>query len=304
MNNPVKGGTAKIIAPWFHKNQYINGYFNNHEKGNGVDLQYEEPFEYDEIGERNGRTVYIRYTNQYTDEYYINDGVWANKIYASKWSKGALMVGKYSSLHYGQGISFEGSPGYTMNFSVKSAEGASFKTYMGVRYNYARSGSGMRLAIESNANSLVTSGSVFKTVQMPDATPYGINNYSLQVDLKNLNNKEVTLGFAANGVSYASQTVPSNNQIESLRQFFCDGPEIYVYAIRIYERFLSDIEIMQNNFADIATVNRLDISVFKTLDDAKKAEVYKAFSGKTSDTDKAELQKLLDDKQQSLAALL
>ena len=294
--NPVKGGTAKIIAPWFHKNWYVNGYFNNNDRGNGTNLQYDEPLEYDEIGTRNGKNVYVRYTNQYTEEYYISDGTWANKIYASKWSKGSIMLGKNNSLYYSPGNEFEGGTGYTFNFSVKSAEGTSYKTYMGPRYNISKSGNSMQLTVEASGSSLIPSSNEFKTVQMPDANAKGINNFSMQVDVSDLKNSKVTVGFAANGVSYANQTVTSRDEVETLRQLFCNGDGVYIYAIRSYGKVLSEIEIMQNNFADIATVNKLDISAFKTLAPDQKAEVYKAFSGKTSDTDKAELQSILDAK--------
>ena len=50
-----------------------------------------------------------------------------------------------------------------------------------------------------------------------------------------------------------------------------------VYAMRIYHNELTDAEIVQNHFADIAKFYRLDLSMLSLLSDAQKAEVYNAF---------------------------
>ena len=134
----------------------------------------------------------------------------------------------------------------------------------------------------------------FKSVSLPDALPTSLNNYSMTVDLSNWASLVATYGFAVNGISYETQTIPCNEKVEALREFFCDGDGISLYAIRTYNRVLTEDEIKQNHFADVAIVNKLDIEGFLKLNDAAKLNVYKAFDGWTSDSDTADLQALLD----------
>ena len=295
---PVYGGTAEILTPWYFENWYRDGYFNEKTKGNGniADLQTDEPAEFASEGDRNGTKIYVRHTNKYTTDYYLSDGVWSRMVGASKWGDGCFYPGINNSLYYGNGVDVSTGTGYTMNFSVKTEHGSPFKAYMGPRFNLRpnTSGIGMMLIAETGGSSLVRPESGFKAVDLPDALPGAINNYCMTVDLSDLANLNATYGFAVNGISYETQTVPCNEKLEALRQFFCDGEGISLYAIRTYNRILTADEIKQNNFADIAIVNKLDIEGFLKLDNAAKLEVYKAFDGWTSDSDAADLQALLD----------
>jgi len=294
---PVHGGTAPLLTPWYFENWYIDGYFNTKSVGSGssTHLQLEEPLEYAKLGERNGMTIYVRNTNMYNINYYIGDGVWARKVGASKWGDGCLIPGINNSIYYGTGIDVSKGSGYTMNFSVKTESGSRFKTYMGPRFNIKPDGKGMVLNAEQVASAMIMPESGFKSVSLPDASPTGINNYSMTVDLSDWASLNATYGFAVNGISYQSQTLPCNKTIESLRQFFCDGEGISLYAIRTYNRVLTSDEIKQNHFADIAIVNKLDIEGFLMLDDAGKINVYKAFDGFSSDSDAETLQTMLDE---------
>lgn len=295
---PVYGGTAEILTPWYFENWYKDGYFNEKSAGNGAiaDLQTDEPTEFAKEGDRNGTKIYIRHTNKYTTDYYLSDGVWSRMVGASKWGDGCFYPGINNSLYYGNGVDVSTGTGYTMNFSVKTEEGARFKTYMGPRFNIKpdASGVGMLLSAETGGSSLIRPESGFQPVILPDAIPTAINNYCMTVDLSDLANLNATYGFAVNGISYETQTVLCNDKLESLRQFFCDGVGISLYAIRTYDRILTSDEIKQNHFADVAIVNKLDIEGFLKLDDAAKLNVYKAFDGWTSDSNASDLQALLD----------
>ena len=149
------------------------------------DMQTEEPAEFAKEGDRNGTKIYIKHSNQYTTDYYINNGVWCRRVGVSKWGDGCIYPGINASIYYGNGIDVSKSSGYTMNFSVKTENGASFKAYMGPRYVIKpdTGGMGMVLTCETNAISMVRSADDgFATVNLTDALDTGINNYSMTVD--------------------------------------------------------------------------------------------------------------------------
>ena len=93
-----------------------------------------------------------------------------------------------------------------------------------------------------------------------------------------------TKGLYAGG---AAKDLDATNQIGYSNSM--GGAEIY--AIRYYSRDLSDAEILQNNFADLAKWYRLELNGFEDLTDEKKTALYEAFAGYTVNdgTDRAEL---------------
>lgn len=67
-----------------------------------------------------------------------------------------------------------------------------------------------------------------------------------------------------------------------------------MYAARAYSGTLSDAQIKQNHFADLAKWFRLDIGGFSKLSDSEKAQVYDAVQAFTFDSEKAEVQAAVD----------
>ena len=65
-----------------------------------------------------------------------------------------------------------------------------------------------------------------------------------------------------------------------------------VYAIRVYNRALSEVEQLQNHFADIAYYYALDISAFKTYEN--KSEVYEGMKDLGFDLERSEAQAILN----------
>lgn len=67
-----------------------------------------------------------------------------------------------------------------------------------------------------------------------------------------------------------------------------------MYAARAYSGTLTDEQIKQNHFADLAKWFRLDIGGFSKLSDSEKAQVYDAVQAFTFDSDKAAVQAAVD----------
>ena len=57
-----------------------------------------------------------------------------------------------------------------------------------------------------------------------------------------------------------------------------EGSDTQIYAIRVYSRVLTENEVKQNHFADMAFYFGLDISKFTKLTASKKQAVYDAFA--------------------------
>ena len=68
-----------------------------------------------------------------------------------------------------------------------------------------------------------------------------------------------------------------------------EGADTQLYAVRIYKRTLTDAEVKQNYFADMALYFGLDISGFSKLSAAKKTAAYEALASVTTNTPKADV---------------
>ena len=74
------------------------------------------------------------------------------------------------------------------------------------------------------------------------------------------------------------------------------GDGINIYAMRVYDKELSADEVLQNHFAEIVTINELelDIKAFLALGAEDKLAVYMAFADSSIEDGKAVLQEILD----------
>ncbi len=69
-----------------------------------------------------------------------------------------------------------------------------------------------------------------------------------------------------------------------------EGADSQIYAVRIYKRTLTEDEIKQNHFADLALYFGLDIDGFADLRDAKKTAAYEALAAMNTATPKADVE--------------
>ena len=130
-----------------------------------------------------------------------------------------------------------------------------------------------------------------------------INTYSFTYNFNNTSNlKEYTLSAFGNGRKYFDKTLESKfegfqgNGTLAMIDEPSEG-EMKIYSIRLYEKVLNEMEILQNHFADIATVNKLNISEFVKASEAEKKYVYKAFKSESVSNEnlQAKLDKALAD---------
>ena len=127
-----------------------------------------------------------------------------------------------------------------------------------------------------------------------------VNGFTFTFDRSDVIDEDKTtnnsvLGVYLNNSFGGEQTVKEQaSGIDGTNKIY-EGANYNVYAIRLYDRVLSEAEVAQNHFADLAIICRLDITEFLKLDDAKKASVYTALADYTYDIPQMLLQKALND---------
>ena len=286
VEDPVNGGTAKILTPWFFENWYKDGFFDTHSSGNGKveDMQTEEPLEFAKEGDRSGTKVYVRKTNMYHTDYYYNDGVWARQTHASYWGNGFFGVGANALLNVGQKLHKELAGGYTLDVAFS---GNDARFFVGGRL-YTSQKDGAIYAYMSEGDYITEK---YEPVVLEKTIIGCVNSVTLSVETLGETSANFTL--YGNGISAGTQTL-AIGEIDSLHQY-CSGSDFRLYATRIYNRPLAAEETAQNHFADIAIQNQLDIEAFLKLDDAGKAKVYEAFKGEVIDSGRDYLQPILDE---------
>ncbi len=78
--------------------------------------------------------------------------------------------------------------------------------------------------------------------------------------------------------------------------YIAPGVNINLYSVRVYNRILTDAEIKQNHFADLATYLKISLALFNSMSDTQKTAVYEKFANVTYEdfTDVAAAKKSLE----------
>ncbi|MBE6695559.1 MAG: hypothetical protein E7587_03815 [Ruminococcaceae bacterium] len=238
--------------------------------------------------------------------YYISAGVWGKTIYSDAMGDGYLANGKGGAFYYsGSNLAaVQTSKEYTVNLTVKSADSnvSAYKLYYGGRsgMRFDHAAGTVTFVPENNDGALHNTASALVNRKMNGIKTNGVIAYTFTVDAKNIANNEATLGFYINGRSdfdgaEATQTITTPvKTIPGTSEYHISGSKVQTYAIRVYDKVLTEQEVLQNNFADIATIAELDITYFLKLTEEGKQKVYEAFEGKQADDGKATLQLILD----------
>ena len=151
------------------------------------------------------------------------------------------------------------------------------------------SGSAGKLTIKNNGTSYYPDfQEVVAEIETFDIN--AVNAYTVAFDRADTSAVKITM--YSNATLITEQTV-AEKSMDALFKIF-EQADSNVYAIRVYGKVLSAEEIMQNHFADIATVCKLDVTEFLKLDDAAKAKVYEAMSVYGYDLPTTLLQKQLN----------
>jgi len=269
VENPVDGGAAKILTPWYFENWYKNDFYTNPSLGKTgriEDMQTEEPLEYVKVGDRNGTKVYIRNTNMYYTDFYYSDGIWVKQTYPSYWGNGFLGVGKKGILNVGRALNKDLANGYTVDIAF---DGPTSYYYIGVRMTLSNTEDGAFSVSLQNGKYIQED---FETKTLSSTVVGATNTLTLAVET--VADSKANLTLYGNAESSGTQTL-AVGEVENLHQFCAGASDLDLYATRIYSRALTAEEVAQNHFADIAIHNQLDITDFLKLDDATKLEVTK-----------------------------
>jgi len=327
ITNPIRGGTAEINeGGWKFITPYIYSYWYNddgtlaHKGGstatfdhfvteiglegvpyympNGVCIKSEAARTINGVTKPLYKLMHIAPAD--ATGYYIADGVWGGAHYPSSFGDGYFNVESGDDLFYGDGNVHQRlatGKKYTVNLvmSAVNTTSNSVGLFMGPRYMLSTRNSGVVVGVQTAASALIDANSGYSSVTMSGINATKITNYAFTVDASALSLKQATLGFYGNGISFGSQNVVSpTTEIPNLWQYHMYMSGVSTYAIRVYEKVLTEEEVLQNNFADIALINRLDITKFLRQSDEEKLAVYNAFKGRTASDGKATLQTLLD----------
>ncbi len=132
-------------------------------------------------------------------------------------------------------------------------------------------------------------------------TMSGATNGSTIVVTKDLIDSKYCYTIKMNGQRIASTTmgekftyIPNSELSDPAFRVANDLPET-VYAVRVYPTALTEQQLAQNHFADLAKFHGLDLTGFSTVPAALRQSVYDNFVSFDFASDKGELQALLDE---------
>ncbi len=300
--NPVSGGTAKILTPWFFEDWYAD-WTVTMGSGKVADMRTAEPEDYVSTTDYEGTVVYIVNTNVTETDFYIQDGRWAKKTYASTWGNGYLNLGANSALNFYNGYKLITESSFTIQFVASMTDTRGYlSAYLGARVKLTNASEG-GIGIEYNNKYFVAEDSENKFENLviggdSGLSLNGVNAYTFTFDRSDVfdgddTTKNAIVGAYINDVKGAEQTV-KEGKLDITNKIF-ESANSDVYSIRLYNRVLTDAEVAQNYFADLAIILQLDITEYLTLDDAAKATVHTALGKYTIDIPFAIVQKALDE---------
>ncbi len=291
VDNPVAGGTAKILSPWYFSDWYAD-WTGSVGSGSVADMRTVEPEDYASTTDVSGTTVYVVNTVvEGVTDFYLQGGKWAKRVYASTWGDGYLTLGSNSTLNFSgtQSQVIDGA-GYTLQFTAQRVGAGSLNAFTGMRVTINPT---TGIAIKyNNGFKYLKDGSTFETVNFESAMIDVPNMYTFSYDRRDTSAVGITVYL--NATNGGTQTVAENTTLDNIFKLF-ESADSNVYAIRLYNRVLTDAEVAQNYFADLAIIAQLDITEYLTLDDAAKASVHTALASYTADIPQMLIQNALND---------
>jgi hypothetical protein len=201
---------------------------------------------------------------------------------------------------------------YTYEFAMEidfTKSNSSFRFFTGAYYDLSKSGTSVLFKQSNNYSKGDTSylfndkdeGQPSATVDMgtvvgkPAIVASNFNTYTFTYEIDS-DAKTVISEIFGNASKYFSETFTVLNIANNSKMQGYGGANAKIFAVRIYVKALTDAEIQQNHFADIATMNRLDLTSFLALEnEADKLEVYAAFAEHSASEPMVLLQTLLEN---------
>ena len=196
-----------------------------------------------------------------------------------------ILVGAKENIEDGGDLNITSSKKISVEFVAKATEAgrSSFRAGLDTEFHYNANGAQFyRAGATMDPNSSFTS----LTMGSP-LNGFNINTYSITYGFNDAtDNTKYALNMYGNGKNYRSQVIKSDFAgFSGQGSLTLTVGALNIYSVRVYERELSADEVLKNHFADIATINKLDISKFVNAHINTKAEIYQEFKNvSASDT--------------------
>ena len=220
---------------------------------------------------------------QFYTPLYVADGVSAKLPAGAKWSDGCLNAGVSAfNLESAINHALGEDKAYTVQVVAKR-DNSSF------RHMTAHVGINIEIRQRETSSTTLFYLNGGEIGRFTDFKMYDPMGYTFIIDRAAIENN-FTIYVNTTEVAYITHEYKDENMLCAFR-----GAPYYIYAIRVYDYALSDNEIAQNNFADIAKFLELDVTKFFEADEETKLSVYEAFDFHTiSNITKEAAQEILD----------
>ncbi len=214
---------------------------------------------------------------------YVADGVSAKLPAGAKWANGCIDAG-VSAVNLESAINHAlgEDKAYTVQIVAKRSETSvsPMTAYVGANVELRQSESLTVIRYMMNGS---------EVGRFPDYKMYDPAGYTFIID-RAAEEGNFTIYANTTEVAVLTHEFKEENTLAAFK-----GAPYYLYAVRVYDYALSDDEIAQNNFADIAMSLELDVTDFINADEEIKLSVYEAFDLYSFDTlTKDEAQDILD----------
>lgn len=244
-------------------------------------------------------------TNYDITDYYIEGGSYSKNVYPSYFGEGFLGLGFNTTVNYAdvikEALNKDGDA-YTLQVfatfmpSVENDSVSNQQVFMAGPIRISVSVSDMDTSFtRMSAYNLESSGWISpdgvefgEFYQIADFAPV---TYTLAVDGAPKSKTEMTdmkLALYLDAQKACDSTFKATAQNGELYKIG-EGADAQIYAVRVYDKALTEKEVKQNHFADMAMFFGLDVSNFAKLSSAKKTAVYDAFSAINASTPREEV---------------
>ncbi|MBE6696454.1 MAG: hypothetical protein E7587_08380 [Ruminococcaceae bacterium] len=232
--------------------------------------------------------------------FYITDGTWGVPAYSSAFGNGYFDAKKGNDIKpFDDGVMgiLKKASAYSVELVASAAKNQGAAFFIGPRLEFSPNADSVAFTGTSGYE-MLASDSGYQSIIM-GFNGQKINTYSMTFNLADIANYNYTLNAYGNGKNFSTQTLKSTTKTFSVTgtgQYMMRGNGLYTYAFRVYEKVLSADEVLQNHFADIAIINKLNVKAFRKLTEDQKRDVYEAFENVAADSmSKDELQTMLDE---------
>ena len=228
---------------------------------------------------------------EYADNYYVIPGSYAKNVYPSYFGEKFLGLGFNTTMSLDKfNVDFKNKGAFTVQLfgaitpSIEKDSVSSQQVFMygPIRLSMSSSSSEVlynKLAVYSAETNSWTYPEVDILGDFYFINDYAPITYTIALDgfPKSNDTNDATLSLYMNTTHMSTNDIKVTGKNTALFKIG-EGADTQIYAIRVYSRVLTEDEVKQNHFADMALFYGLDISKFTKLTATKKQAVYNAFA--------------------------